>query len=657
MADWYVKKSGSTTGTGIDEANAFKELYVAVKAAANGDTIYADGSTRDDPFQHGLVINKHLTIKPLNVGEKVYILNAVDVSEGKTYEVVNDRYLFADDIAGWTMSDGGVNAKWTAGGGLYGAGRILLDGVTAGGQLHMRKQHFLYGRKLRFRIVYKTTATNSKWRFRDQSTPNKYWDADGIPAGSTSGTGAWTDQAVIDNDLPSTGGAWAELVTGWIECGANAPIKDDGTVGLPDTERDEFLYYFCKAGETLEIQSSIMECEANWIDLGNDVYQLPFVAGTGEYTYVANVTARQPQSALCGVKYSTDGTLNVESLEIANDAGSSSITTVHDGYYAGGTEDITFKIAAGKTMADYRIIFASSSVKMNPATTGAIALESIEAFGGDGGFVCNSAVVTNATLYDCTENNSSVLGLSANTANHTITAYNYTSKQVRKTTNSKEWGGGIVSGGSGANQQPTITVIGYHCENCGDDAGQTAGNGQLRVYGFTGKDNVTDFEISNNAATPVATSHTFENCSTIGGVTFSYRDQSEQDITVNMGNCSWFCDTNDHFSMSSSITAGTTYVFRANDTVWTPAVTGAGYTAVSARQTAIDAGVLITASPAYTDSSNGDFSPVAGSAAIDGGSKPSIQNSVGSDGIGFMDAGCSIGGIQSKLGRLYPTNR
>lgn len=62
------------------------------------------------------------------------------------------------------------------------------------------------------------------------------------------------------------------------------------------------------------------------------------------------------------------------------------------------------------------------------------------------------------------------------------------------------------------------------------------------------------------------------------------------------------------------------------------------------------------ADPLFADKESFDFTLQAGSPCIDTGSKPSIQNSVGSDSEPFSDYDTSIGGVQSQLGKFHPVN-
>lgn len=625
MTDFYVDPDGNFVNSGASGLPV-KTLQRAHDAASNGDIIYVQNTTEANPVRLPLVSTKNLTIRPAVAGEPFYCTATQNLSHGATYERTDFMGIFTSNLNGGASWATGSTPAATidAATKLYGAGSLSL---AAGiGQAWLRQSIIYYGQKVRFRVVYKTSAagvlrirmegnngTARSYNFTDQA-----WGA----------TGQY-------NNLP-TSTNWAEWVSPWV-------VTSDTDTG--------FLYLDEDANnETAWIQEVHMEAQAAWGAVGDGSYQTNFIVGAGTWLPTLAIVGRTPtyntsNTALSGLFKGASW----EASELIETNGST--VAVGFSYYNSSTKRLVYKPESGEdvTAINFHMCYGAYALKFTAGTS--VVHSPVVTYGDHGIGITGTS---NVTIYNPIERMTYGGGMQTYDTGVSV-FHSPVSEQPYRSTFPKELGGGFVCGYGGGTHTASMTINGVKIINAGDDALQVADECAMVVNGGTSLNaEANDVEVSLGVS--ATGSLKVRNFTGSGAGQNGFRDQ-----TINAGgcaieliNCGFFSETGTN-SMEWSTSGGQANAYTV-DKLYAAGVTRGGTT--TGYPTGIGANGanvnLTLTAPPVASASTGDFTPTAAGAWQGTGTNITI-NRVGADGEPFQNVKPDVGGIQSKHGAFHPS--
>jgi len=630
-------------------ANPCRNVFRAIWQAAATDTILVSGTTIADPFRVRLDCPANATIKPATPGERFHASTCLDVTQGNIYEDTILRTQFSDaanggrawDLAGSASLDTTTANLW--GGTGAGNGSVTM---TAGQWL--RKNYFMFNRKIRFRFGYKTDGAGVLGGRLEQDFPAQYGFSSGRYNWDFT-SNLWRVHAVSEgfrdadgNEMTSS--TWTEAVTGWITVPSSAADYESDTSGSSGNR-----LVMEGIGGQVWVQYLIVEVEAIWNETATDIWTLPY-KGDSDYTVDAAVLGRVSTIAaigddLSGLFYATDAsdytTYRISEGGSAAGTGRSTPLEDYESYRDDQTNEVLrIKMPAGVDVNTIKLYMAHGrhGLHMTGTTSGGV-IENCD-------MICNQVgvrVESTATwhAYNCNEYVSSRQGWEV-VDEATLETYQHAgSYQPIISPSEKFYGGGFLSGEDTQATIPTLNVRGGECINAGDDAYQPIGAGILNIYGGTTIDAAGhDIEI-NGTNGPVMEIKGFS------GDGF-FVDQSSSASTVDMDNCSflWINYVN---TSASTYTIGAA-VYTTADNIGGSGVGHATPWGV------LDGAVNKSATLGYT--SDTDLTPTTSSDLFEAGNKwwGTDPRPVGGNGEPFPDFKLDAGGNQSTHSVFHPLN-
>lgn len=618
MPEFYVDPNGNYVNVG-SSLLPVKDLNRAIDAASDGDTIYVQNTTELNPIRLPSFCAKSLTIRPAPGESVFYHSGCQNVSHGAVYESTAQRAVFHTSI---NVFSAGAGAAYQAGVKLYGAGSAELVGAGT----WIRQTIPYKGRKIRHRIVYKTTAGGTA-QVRMDLGGGLYWQFGDTPPAAGASTANY--------DLPAAT-EWTEWVSDWIDTSASPTWSG-------------YFYIFQKtAAQSTYVQEYHMEVESVWSDQGNSTWAMPFVVGAGVWANGTTIPGRSPRTTVSKL-FKGSGWANWRNVETT---GSAPVTEGFS-YLDTTNSKLIYLPVAGETVTalHFEKLFGNGTMQFTAGTS--VIYNPINIGNDHSLYISGNA---NVKAYNPIERCSGEGGFKA-FGTSTVELFNPITEQPVESSGVKEYGGGFISGYGNGTSTNSMTIHGATAINVGDDALQPTDAATMIVNGMTAIHTYGNaIEASFNHATLAGTLRV-RNFSSYGGAAYAFMDQTTDGSaganTIELTNCALYSDQANNIVVNTAGGETNTYTI---DNVFTTAI---GYSGTATGvPAALTAGVTILATPPYTDAANGDLTPTAGSAFQGTGTKwwTTGPRPAGADGAPFPDWDLDVGGIQSNHSTWCPQN-
>ena len=626
MPTYHVKRTtGNDLAAGTTAETAWKSLRRAILHASANDTIIVDAADKDSAIRGLVVVNKDITIKPLNNTDEIFMSPAYPIMHGEVYAHLDKEdycQTFAANTTGggWALSAGAATSLDNTNK-LIGANCLMLDAASARQTLRQAIGHY-NNKPERYRILLKLMDAGSKLRLIIRGASDTF--------GFDTRTGEW-ESGLQNNDytVADLGSDWVELITPWIN---------------GRTETGQYVQIQAEAGGRILIQRIAIEYMAEWTDFeGRKQLRYSRPSGTGTYAIseaqipsVGDVVYHTgPWIQKCtAAEWESTGT---QALKIVPPAQSYAAMTPGTYFYSntdtGGT--LWYMPEDGEDFDALHIEAARGMYGMELASTCSIIRPRV--FGGQAGFKFTAGA---PFVWYPIEEQSVIKGYNSE-GSSTPVLRRPRSRQTEISTAVKQRGGGFFATGTSV-----MEIHGGDCYRTGDDSLQCAQGGSLKVHGFTSRQPTgADCELINSSGTP---SHEFYNVSGMRGSldTVSFMDQGtgSANVTVAMDNCAWV-----NMLWQNSITRNYTI---GNNVYCQGSAGGASGGATVPAEVASN--VNFNATLGYTDAANGDLTPTTDSDLYRAGT-PGLAE-IGGDGEPFARFDTDAGGIQSTHGPFHPSN-